>query len=920
VPYPRKASICIPTHNGAATIGRVLRAALSQDVAVPYDILVVDTESTDGTTDIVGSFPVRLRHITKDEFNHGDTRNLAASLTDGEIIVFLTQDAIPADGRWLGALLDEFSDERVAGVYSRNLPPPGTSPLVECTLRRDPSGSPDRREQFLKNGELASLDPTARRLLFNFNNVSSAIRRSVWERFPFPRTPFGEDVLFARGAIEAGYRIVYCPASRVLHGHDDPPAVAYERAEVDGEFNISNLGRTCVQSLPDAVRLGLRLAWQDHEYLKRAPVRRSTKWSERLRAPRLRLAQTIGLWRGGLATARVAKARMLDQNRLRVLYVVHGFPPESFAGTEVYTYHVAHEVAARGHSVGVFYRSTSSELEEFQLSEYEKDGLQMFRVGHQLGFQHAGESYAHPAIEAKFREVLDRFRPDVVHFQHLIHLSARLIPIARERGIATIATLHDYWMICPRVQLQRPDGSLCTGRQRLGCLLCLKERHLHTIPWAARATRWFQPIVEKLVRRYEERLQEGYELARRKRDIVAIYRRDRTIVESFAAADLLISPSRFLRNLILKQVPEIRPDRLIYTENGMKTEGIFAAEKTRDPLGRLRFGFVGSLVPYKGVEVAVEAMRRLNDPRAVLLVFGRFDPERDAYHSKLLQLANANPQFRNVEFRGPFDHANIASVFAEIDALVVPSTWYENAPLTIREAHLAGTPTIVSDLGGMAESVRCGIDGLAFKPGDANDLASIMLQLVADPAKLAALQRNFVERKTARDDAGELEFRYRGLVARRAATVQDVVAEFRGDQFVASRGNVESQGAGFALLRPGGGGAFVEYRIKNAAAGEVFLRIETLVLGPERDTPVAGTVEVNGEVVGSLPVAVSIDARDTVHEWTGRARLRSGRNQIRLLNHLPDGQEVFLRVRRVMVRRERVANGNGNGHAAGGRA
>ncbi|MFN0206121.1 MAG: glycosyltransferase [Planctomycetota bacterium] len=907
--YPSKASICIPTHNGAPTIGRLLRAALSQDVSIPYDIIVIDTESTDGTRELAGSFPVRLRHITKDEFNHGDTRNLAASLTDGEIIVYLTQDAIPADANWLGALLDEFTDERVAGAYSRNLAHPGTSPLISCSLSRDPSGSAQRRVQYCKNGDLTpgnpkALDATGRRLLFDFNNVSSAIRRSVWERFPFPRTGFGEDVLFARGAIEAGYKIIYCPASRVFHGHDDPPSVSYERAEVDGEFNAEHLGRICIHSFPDAIRLGLSLAWKDHKYLKHAHIPRKVKWMERLRAPKLRLAQTIGLWAGGRSQARATKPAMLDRERLRILYVVHGFPPESFAGTEVYTYHLAREVVARGHAVGVFYRSISPALAEFELSEHEQDGMSMFRVGHQLEFQHAGESYAHPAIEAKFREVLDRFNPDIVHFQHLIHLSARLIPIARERGTATIATLHDYWMICPRVQLQRPGGTLCTGRQGLGCLLCLKERHLNTIPWASRATKWFAPVIDKFVKRYESRLREGRDLTRRKRDIVAIYRRDRTIVDSYASADLLISPSRFLRNLLLKEVPELDPARFVYSENGMKADGIYAAPKVKDPLGRLRFGFVGSLVPYKGVEIAIEGMRRLNDPRAVLLIFGRFEPQNDEYHKKLLQLAGENGAVRNVEFKGPFDHSKIAEVFAQIDALIVPSTWYENAPLTIREAHLTGTPTIVSNLGGMAESIRSSRDGLAFRPGDANDLASILLQLVSDPGKLESLRQDFIERKTAREDAGELEFRYRGLVAKRKATIQDTVAEFRGTGFVQSSGNVESQGDGIALLRPSGR-AWVSYRLKNHFAGEAFLRIETLVLGPERDTPVAGTVEVNGEIVGSLPIAVSMDSRDTVHEWTGRIRLRSGRNEIKLFNDLPDGREVFLRVRRVVVRRER---------------
>ncbi|HKE02295.1 MAG TPA: glycosyltransferase, partial [Planctomycetota bacterium] len=424
VPAIARASVCIPTHNGARTIGRLLRAVLAQATPIPYDVLVVDTESADGTREIVRSFPVRIRGIHRDEFDHGDTRNLAASLTTGDAIVFLTQDAIPADDQWLAGLLSELEDPRVAGAYSRNLPPPGSSPLVRLSLERDPCGAAERRVHE-RNGTLPA-DPTARRLLFDFNNVSSCVRRAAWERFPFPRTSFGEDVLWARGVIESGSRIVFAPGSRVFHGHDDPPAVAGERARVDGRFNALHLGRVAIASLPDALRLGARLSWHDAKKVR--------SWRERVRAPRVRLAQTFGLWRGGRVRARAAVPRFLERSRLRVLYVVHGFPPESFAGTEVYARQLALAMAARGHDVGVFYRSGAGDLPDLALEESEREGIRHFRVGHALAFRHAGESYAHETVEARFAEALDRFRPEVVHFQHLIHLSARLVGMARERG------------------------------------------------------------------------------------------------------------------------------------------------------------------------------------------------------------------------------------------------------------------------------------------------------------------------------------------------------------------------------------------------------------------------------------------------------------------------------------------------------
>jgi glycosyltransferase involved in cell wall biosynthesis len=147
-----------------------------------------------------------------------------------------------------------------------------------------------------------------------------------------------------------------------------------------------------------------------------------------------------------------------------------------------------------------------------------------------------------------------------------------------------------------------------------------------------------------------------------------------------------------------------------------------------------------------------------------LWVHGEFKPESDPFHAKLQKLASRG----NVVFRGPFENDRLAEVLSAIDALVVPSTWYENAPITIREAHLHGKPTIVSDLGGMAESVREGIDGARFRAGDANDLARVLLRLIHSGALSDPRRWRFPERKTAAENGAECLFRYRALMAAKA--------------------------------------------------------------------------------------------------------------------------------------------------------
>lgn len=864
---------------------------------MPYDVLVVDTESTDGTRELVRAFPVRLTTIHTDEFDHGDTRNQAISLTLSEVVVFLTQDAIPADDRWLAALLEEFDDPRVAGAYSRNLAPPGASPLVAGALERDPCGRPERRVHDLKGGGRGALEaasPLDRRLLCDFNDVSSALRRSVWERFPFPRTSFGEDVLWARGALEAGHRIVYTPESRVFHGHDDGVKTSFRRAEIDGRFNAEHLGRICIRSLPDAVRHGLGLARSDDAIVGRSGLRRRARLREGLRAPVLRVAQMTGLWAGGRSRIRRAAPSMLKSRELRILFTVHGYPPESTAGTEVHTRELARELASLGHDVSVVFRSTRTDLPDLSVFEGRDGAVRLFGIANRLDYRHAGESYVNSQVEVEFRRILEHVGPDVVHFQHLLHLSAGLPRVAKEHGVPSVLTLNDYWFLCPRVQLQRPNGVNCTGRRELGCLLCLKHRYLRATDTVTRASRLLRPVIEAYVRRSEAKARRGWILRKRDRDLVDFHRRDARLVGALTSVDLVIAPSRFLRELHLRQVPELDEHRIVRSDYGIRSDALRRRPRSAGTRRRFRFGFVGSLVPYKGIAIVIEAMNRLGDPRAELHVFGPFDPLTDPFHAEI----QASALRGNVVFRGPFENGNVGEVLAELDALVVPSTWFENAPLTIREAHAAGVPVVTSRLGGMAESVREGLDGWTFEAGDPSDLAATLAR-VAEELPRARLE--FPDRKTIEENAREMEFRYRALAAARAGSSRRILAAFRGVDGAETEGAVERQGDGALLLRPGPRVPCVSFSVAAPGAFPALVKVQILVLGAEPETVQGGFVEVNGVKVGAIDEFRPLDGRDAIVDGAFPARLREGANVVKVVSGGTNASPLHLRLRRLAV-------------------
>jgi rhamnosyltransferase len=215
-------SVLVPVLDGAATLPELLAALRAQQAPWPFEIVAVDSGSRDESVALLERGGDRLLRIPRADFGHGRSRNLGIAACRGELVALLVQDALPADSDWLARLVSPFeTDPRLAGTFAQQLPRPGASRLTRHHLSGwVAAGSLPRSSEIADPKSFEALSPVEKLLLCAFDDVSSCIRRSVWERIPFPDVPIAEDLAWAREVLLAGHRIDFVPEARVFHSHE----------------------------------------------------------------------------------------------------------------------------------------------------------------------------------------------------------------------------------------------------------------------------------------------------------------------------------------------------------------------------------------------------------------------------------------------------------------------------------------------------------------------------------------------------------------------------------------------------------------------------------------------------------------------------------------------------------------------------
>lgn len=267
-------TIVIPTFNGERYMESILTSIEGQLFDGYVETLVIDSGSTDATLSIVSAHPgVRLVEIPNSEFGHGKTRNLAAQLANGEFVVYLTHDAIPATERWLYELLKPFElNDSVVAVMGRQAPRRTCFPLLKYEITAVFAGLGPSFGSSYFYGDYFTESRAVRDAAAFYSDVNSAARRSfLLDVAPYRDVPYAEDQIFGRDVIDKGYLKVYAPRAVVEHSNDLTLS-EYDNRLYDETVGLRSVGIDVdVPSIRAAARMAVTGAARDTIRIMRDP-------------------------------------------------------------------------------------------------------------------------------------------------------------------------------------------------------------------------------------------------------------------------------------------------------------------------------------------------------------------------------------------------------------------------------------------------------------------------------------------------------------------------------------------------------------------------------------------------------------------------------------------------------------------------
>ncbi len=416
---------------------------------------------------------------------------------------------------------------------------------------------------------------------------------------------------------------------------------------------------------------------------------------------------------------------------MKILYLIHEFYPAHHGGSEKFILQLAQRMQAAGHQVkiitydkhnrqprptpstvarwykrlktlvatvlrgtgllGLWAKGATAKLEPIQCYEEIYEGVPV------LGFRAAQLDQTHfqltdPNLTAFAEALLQREAPDLIHAGYVLR-NGELIYAAQRLGIPYLITLTSFWLICPKHILVNEKGQVCAGPRggaecRIACLSYSQER---------------------IRTRYANML---------------------SILEQASA---VIAPSHYLAQIFQREIDNLQ---LTYIPYGIDCQRLPFNQRVYPTGQPLVFFFGGRLYPEKGIELLLNAFKRLSTQQIRLQIYG--DGNLRATVQKAAQADS------RITYGGVYTHDQIGELLNQVDVVLIPSLWPENLPLIMQEAQAAGVPALVADVDGMTECITDGVNGFTFRMGDGDDLQRKMQMIIDQPALLNGIKENLL--------------------------------------------------------------------------------------------------------------------------------------------------------------------------------
>jgi glycosyltransferase involved in cell wall biosynthesis len=420
-------------------------------------------------------------------------------------------------------------------------------------------------------------------------------------------------------------------------------------------------------------------------------------------------------------------------------------------GTEVLTLGLARGLMSKGHTVEVLAGHPEYDLSHkhapwITTDQYEDITVHRLHFGLSKWKANRYLAIHEPKRISLIKTLVNRFKPDIVHFNHLIGFTSEIIPEIRGMNIPVLFTPTDFWTICPRFTMYNAcTRGVCINKDDpVDCLQCLK-------PMPRPLTRLLYQVSQGSLRKMHWKID----------SINLLTNRTKTTMYHINQSNRMFLSTQFLKDVLVKHgANEALINVIPYGVNletlpdPLPVPKIFCNEEP------LRLGYIGTLSDYKSPHTIVGAISYLNKKKDCVSVslYGSFI-KNDPYPKRLLKMIREQGSIARL--KGTFPNERIGNILQSFHVLIIPSTWYESSPLVLISALNAGLPVIVSDLGGLTEALEGGKYGLIYPPGDSQALARIILNILENPDSLQKLRKNLSDfKRSVADYTNDVEKHY----------------------------------------------------------------------------------------------------------------------------------------------------------------